>query len=62
MTAAKTNLIRDAQAAGYSVREENGTVYLTKKVGRWQEERGLVIYLNGVAFDVMVDLGTAKGI
>lgn len=63
MTANRLSLIEDATAAGYTVQTDaDGTVKIIKRVGRWKKAEGVVIHADGVAFDVTVDCGVAKGI
>ena len=62
MNARLEALCHAAQKNGYSIHENNETVEITKTVGRWHKRQGIVIYPDGTAFDVTVDLSAAKGL
>jgi hypothetical protein len=64
MTANMTKLTQDAKAAGYSVREESGHVYISKNVMINQYKTrvaGIVVYADGTAIRLDVDLAVASG-
>lgn len=63
MTANMTSLIEDAEAAGFTAKvDADGQVAITKKVGRWRKDVGLVVYGCRTAFDVTVAPNVAKGL
>lgn len=62
MTAARQSLIDDAREAGYVVTQDGEMTLITKRVGRWQETRGLVLFGCGTAILADVRLDIAKGI
>jgi hypothetical protein len=64
MTTNRAKLINDAKAAGYSVEmcRDGSTIRIVKKIGRWQKPVGIVLYDDGTAFDVSLDLCVARGL
>jgi hypothetical protein len=62
MTASLLKLIEDAKAAGYTVEVKGEDIAITRRVGRWQHVRGLILFGDGTAFDVAVAPGVAKGL
>ncbi len=65
MTARRERLLWDAVAAGYEVTGHRGEiVQIVKWDGRARKKRrplrGITLYIDGTAFDVMVDLSVAR--
>lgn len=64
MTTEKTTLIEDAARAGYSVepQKDGTTIAIVKRVGRWKKLSGLMLYNDGTAIRLDVDLSVALAI
>ena len=54
-------LIADAEAAGFTVKEKDGTTHIFKKHGGWGKPSvGITIYPDGAAVDMTVALDVQK--
>jgi len=63
MTKNKKDLIESARNAGFEIRyDDEGAVYIRKRYANGKISRGLVIYADGTAIDLTLDLSVAKGI
>jgi hypothetical protein len=60
ITPRRQRLLDDAQKAGYSIEIQAHEIRITKQVRN--KKKGLVIYVDGTAFDITVDIRVAKGI
>jgi hypothetical protein len=57
------SLLSDARGAGWTVASDaDGTVRVTRRVGRWEKTVGLVIHADGTAIRLDVHPSVATGI
>lgn len=61
MTRNMLSLIEDAKAAGYVVTQDETTTLITKRVGRWNQVYGIVLFGDETAILADVQLDVAKG-
>ncbi len=61
MTRKQRELCHQARENGYSIVEKNEAIEISKTHGRWRKIAGILIYPDGPAFDLTVDLSVARG-
>lgn len=58
----RAKLLEDARAAGYAIEDAHGSVCITKSIGRWSNRVGLLLFPDGTAYRVDIDLSVAKAL